>query len=228
MDKPVADVRLMVGKDKAIRHLTIGLEKSKLVKKGQKARPEEKKVEGAPAELYIARDESSPEMFFVDKEFVDKLLKSPGDFRDKVLAVFQRMDIDAITVTNAKGTVNIAKAQASGDWQVGNPAKKAKWDAVNEILDALEKPVTGFVDKPGALSKYGLDKPVAHVVLKQGGTAKVDCIFGQETKDGVYAQVQGEPYVKIADKESLAKLGKSESDILEPPATPAPAPAPKK
>ncbi len=36
-DKPTVDVRLTVGKDKAIRHLIVGREKSKLVKKGEKA-----------------------------------------------------------------------------------------------------------------------------------------------------------------------------------------------
>ena len=232
LDKPVVDVRLTVGKDKAIKHLVIGLEKAKLVKKGQgKSKPEEKKgdekkAENAAPVLYIARDESRPELFFVEKEFVDKFLKSPADLRDKALAVFQRFDIDSISVTNTKGTVNLTKAQ-SGDWQVGSGKKKAKWDAVNEIFDALEKPVKEFVDEPGALSKYGLDKPVTHVVLQQGGNVRVDCIFGKEAKNGVYAQIQGEPYVKVADKESLDKLAKGEQEYLEPPPAPAPA-APKK
>jgi hypothetical protein len=237
LDKPLVDVRLIVGKDRAIKHLMIGQEKSKLVRKGQsKAKPAEKKAEektaaGTGTELYLARDESRAEMFFVDKEFVDKLLKTPGDLRDKTLAFFQRTDIDAVAVTNAKGAVSIAKAQAGGDWLVGEGKKKAKWDAVNDIFDALEKPVKGFVDAPGALSNYGLDKPVAHVVLKQGAQVRVDCIFGKEAKDGVYAQVQGEPYIKIVEKEILEKLRKSEADYLEPlpppPAPPAP-PAPKK
>jgi hypothetical protein len=228
-EKPTVDLRLTAGKDKGIRHLMVGLEKSKLIKKGEKAKPEEKKTEGASPVLYLARDESRPELFFVEKEFVDKFLKSPADLRDKVLAVYQRFDIDNIAVTNAKGTVTLAKSQ-SGDWVVGKDKKKAKWDAVNEVFDALEKQVKEFVDEPGALSKYGLDSPTAHVVLKQGATVKADCIFGKDAKDGVYAQVAGEPFVKVADKESLAKLGKAEQDYLEPPpppATPAPA-APKK
>jgi hypothetical protein len=228
-EKPTVDLRLTVGKDKGIRHLVVGLEKSKMVKKGQKAKPEEKKAESANPTLYLARDESRPELFFVEKEFVDKFLKSPADLRDKVLAVYQRYDVDAITVTNAKGTVNLTKSQ-SGDWVVGKDKKKAKWDAVNEVFDALEKQVKEFVDAPGALSKYGLDNPVARVVLKQGTTIKADCFFGKEAKDGVYAQIAGEPYVKVADKESLTKLGKVEQDYVEPPpppTTPAPA-APKK
>jgi len=237
-DKPYIDVRLVAGKNRAIKHLIIGTEKSKLLKKGEK-KPKaeaEKKAEkdkkeefsaNAP-QLYLAKDESRKDLFFVDKDQVDKLLKSPSDFRDKALAAFQRWDIDSITLTNSKGTFSFTKS--SGDWVLGDAKKKTKWDAVNGILDALEKPVKEFVDNPAALSSYGLDKPAAHVVLKQGGAVKVDCIFGKETKDGVYAQVKGESSVKVADKESLEKLDKGESDFVEaaPPPTLPSTPAPKK
>ena len=175
----------------------------------------------------MAKDESRPGLFFVDKEFVDKLLKTPADFRDKALAAFQRFDVDSIVVTNAKGTVTLTKASQSGDWQVGSGKKKAKFDAVNDIFDAMEKPVKEFIDAPGALSAYGLDKPVTRVILKQGGTVKADCAFGKEGKGGVYAQVSGETGVKVADKESLDKLAKGESDYIEPP-PPAVPPAAKK
>lgn len=226
LDKPVLDLRLTVGKDRGIKHLVVGLEKTKLVKKGQKAKPEEKKADAAPPVLYLARDDSRPELFFVEKEFVDKFLKTPDELRDKTLASYQRFDIDNITVTGPKGTVMLVKSQ-SGDWEVGKDKKKAKWDAVNEIFDVLEKPVKEFVDAPGALSNYGLDNPPIKVVLKQGATVKADCIFGKEAKDGVYVQVAGEPFVKVADKECLTKLSKAEADYLEPPPAPA-TPAEKK
>lgn len=224
-DKPVLDVRLTVGKDKAIKHLVVGPEKSKLLKKGEKPKPPPNKNEPVAPVLYLARDDSRPELFFVEKEFVDKFLKAPGDLRDKALASYQRFDIDNITVTGPKGAIELAKSAAAGDWVVGKDKKKAKWDAVNEIFDALEKPVKEFVDAPGALSTYGLDKPQVRVILKQGAVVKADCILGKEAKDGVYAQVLGEPFVKVADKESLTKLSKAEADYLEPPP---PAPAPKK
>ena len=220
-DKPLLDVRLTYGKDRAIKHLTVGLEKSRLVMKGQKPskKPDEKKdaAETGSSELYLARDESRPGMFFVDKEFIDKVRKGPADLRDKALASFQRWDIDSITLTNAKGTFNLAKAEGGGDWVLGDSKKKAKWDVVNGILDALEKPVKEFVDSPAAPSTYGLDKPTVRVVLKQKGQVKLECEFGKETKDGVYSQVKGETSVKVADKESMEKLGKGESDLVEPP-----------
>jgi hypothetical protein len=236
-EKPVADVKVTAGKNKAIKHLTIGMEKSKLQKKGEKkpkaesAKKDEKKGEPPTStpELYIARDESRAELFFVEKDLVDKLLKSPKDLRDKALASFQRWDIDSIVLTNASGSLSFSKAEGGGDWVLGAGKKKCKWDAVNGILDALEKPVKEFIDNPGALSTYGLDKPAVHVALKQGGTVKVEFSVGKAAKDGVYAQVRGESFVKVAEKETLDKLDKLEADFLEPLASAPAAPsAPKK
>ena len=220
--KPLVDVKLTVGKDKGIKHLSIGVEKSKLAKAGlaKPMPPAAKKDDAAattPSELYVARDESRTELFFVDKEFVDKLVKESKDFRDKALAAFQRWDIDVVFLKNSKGEFTFTKTGSSGDWVLGDAKKKTKWDGVSGILDAMEKPVKDFVNNPGPASTYGLDKPVARVILKQGATVKVDCVFGKEAKDGVYAQIQGESSVKIADKESLEKLNKGESDFLEPP-----------
>lgn len=230
-DRPLVDLKLTFGKDRAIKHLTVGLEKSKLVMKGQKPpkaeapkKADEKKgtSETSSPELYLTRDESRQELFFVEKEFVDKLLKGSADFRDKALASFQRWDIDSISLTNAKGTFNLAKAEGGGDWVLGDAKKKAKWDVVNGFLDALEKPVKEFIDSPAAPAAYGLDKPVVRIVLKQKGQARLECSLGKDAKDGVYAQIKGETSVKVADKESLEKLSKAEPDLVEPP-PPAPA-----
>jgi hypothetical protein len=252
-DKPTVEVGLTIGKDKALKHLVVGLPKSKLLKKGEKPKPEppkkaeakkdkkdadkkdaEKKDEATPStppEIYIARDDSRKELFFVEKEFVDKLLKTPADLRDKALAAFQRWDIDDIVLKNAKGEFHFSKPSGSGDWVLGDAKKKTKWDAVNGVLDALEKPVKSFLDTPSASATYGLDAPRVHVTLKQTGAVKAEVSFGKETPEGVYASVRGESSVKVADKESLQKLDKGESDFIEPPApaTPNPhTPAPKK
>lgn len=222
--KPTVDVRLTVGKNKGIKHLVIGIEKSKFEKGGAAAKSKAP-AKGEPGatpetsgELYIARDESRKELFFVEKDLVDKLLKSPADLRDKALASFQRWEIDAITLTNPKGTFKFTKSGTGGDWVLGDAKKKTKWDAVNGVLDALEKPVKEFIDSPGTAASYGLDHPVIQVVLKQGANTSVQCDFGKEGKDGVYARVNGESLVKVADKESFEKLNKGESDFVEPPA----------
>jgi hypothetical protein len=224
LDKPLADVSVTYGKDKAMKHLTIGLEKSRLRKKGGKqaapegATPGGDAADSSPAGIYLAKDASRNDLFFVEKDLVDKLLKSPEEVRDKALASFQRWDIDFIRLTNSKGTFAFTKS--GGEWFLGEAKKKAKWDAVNGLLDALEKPVKEFLDKPAAPSAYGLDKPGIRVVLKQGGTVIVDCSLGKAAKNGIYAQVKGDPSVKVADPESLGKLGLDEPDLVEPAAAP--------
>jgi hypothetical protein len=218
LDKPLIDIRLTYGKNKAIKHLIIGSERSELRKRAGK----NDGIDKSSPPIYLARDESRPDLFFVEKDLVDKLLKSPNDVRDKALAPFQRWDIDSIALTNSKGSFSLTKS--GGEWFLGEAKKKAKWDAVNGILDAMEKSVKEWVDKPAPLSTYGLDKPAIHVVLKQGSAAIVDCAFGKAAKDGIYAQVKGDSCVKIADPEGLDILDKAESDFIEPP----PAKAPKK
>jgi hypothetical protein len=196
-DTPLVDVRLTYGKDKGIKHLIIG--------KG--------KADSGAAESYAARDDSRDEIFYVDRELVEKLQKTSADLRDKALASFERWDIDSISLTNERGTLAFTKS--GGDWLLGNAKKKTKWDAVNGILDALEKPVKEIIDHPASAASYGLDKPRGRVVLKQGADVKLDCNFGKAAADGVYARVQGEKAVKLIDTESWDKLNRSEADFID-------------
>ncbi len=214
LDKPLIDVSLTYGKNKAIKRLIIGSEKSRIQKKGEKAAP----AGGSAPELYVAKDESRPDVFFVEKDLVDKLTKSRDDLRDKALASFQRWDVDFIALTNQKGNLTFNKS--AGEWFLSDSKKKAKWDAINGILDGLEKPVKELIEKPAAPSTYGLDKPSIHVILKQGANVLVDCSFGKSAKEGIYAQVKGDPAVKVADPESLTNLNEAPSDFAEPPEKP--------
>lgn len=226
IDKPLIDVTLTYGKNKAIKHLVIGKEKSKLRKKTNKsAEPENEKrklgggAETSSAEIYLAKDESRPDLFFVEKDLVDKLMKSAGDLRDKALAAFQRWDIDSIDLKNTKGSFHFVKS--GGEWFLGDSKKKAQWDAVNGILDAMEKPAVEWIDAPSPLSTYGLDKPAIHIALKQGGNVIVDCSFGKAAKNGIYAHLKGISSVKVAAAEGLGALDKGEPDFIEaPPASP--------
>jgi hypothetical protein len=218
LDKPLIDASLTVGADKTIKRLIIGVEKSKLQKKGAaQATKDAAGSDALSAGLYLARDESRPFMFFVEKELVDKLLKPANDIREKALVSFQRWDIDSIFLTNPKGSFAFSKA--GGEWFLAGTQRKAKWDAINEILDALEKPVKEWIDKPASLSSYGIDTPPIRIVLKKGSTVIAGCTFGKSTKDGIYAQALGDSSLKVADPNGLEILNKTESDFVE--ATPA-------
>ena len=220
LDKPFIDVRLTYGKDKALKHLIVGSEKSKLRKKARDAgKMEGKALDPASPQMYLAKDASRPDLFFVEQDFVDKLLKSPNDVRDKALAPFQRWDVDFMLLKNTRGSFSFTKS--GGEWTYGEAKKKAKWDAINGILDAVEKPVKEWIDKPAPLAVYGLEKPLIRLVLKQGGTVLADCSFGNYAKkDGIYAQVKGDSSVKVADPD-IGILDRAEPDYVE-------APAPKK
>lgn len=75
-----------------------------------------------PSEVYLAKDESRPDLFFVDKELVDKLHLSPDDVRDKPLASIQRWDVDSIELKNSKGSFSFAKI--NGEWFFGTARRK--------------------------------------------------------------------------------------------------------
>ena len=152
----------------------------------------------------------------MDQELVNKLLQSRDDLREKAFAVFQRWDIDSISLKNNKGNFTLVKS--GGEWFVGgDKKKKAKWDAVNGILDSFEKKTVELIENPSPLSKYGLDKPAIQAVLRQGSNVVVECSVGGSSAKGLYAQVKGDPAVKIIDFESAAKLYVGESDLIEPP-----------
>jgi hypothetical protein len=219
IDRPLVDVSLVCGKNRSIKHLVIGLEKGQSTEtKGQK---------GSSEKLYLAKDESRPDLFYVDKELVDKLFQSRDDLREKALAVFQRWDIDSINLINQKGNFRLRKSD--GEWFLGDAKKiKAKYDPINSIFDLLEKKTVELIENPAPLSKYGLDKPVALIVLMQGNNVVVDCSLGSTTAKGIFARVKGDPAVKIADPETWAKFNIAESDLIEPPPPNAAPPAPKK
>lgn len=106
LDKPLIEVSVTCGKDKAIKHLIIGSEKSKLKKKGKNSAgkgsndKEAGAAEKTSNETFLAKDTSRPDLFFVEKDLVDKLQKSPNDLRDKALVSMQRWDVDSIVLKN--------------------------------------------------------------------------------------------------------------------------------
>jgi hypothetical protein len=211
LDKPIVSVSLTYGKDKAIKSLSIGPEKVNLREKGIKSK---KAGTSSESTLYLAKDISrAEELFFVNKDLVDKLDKSPNDLRDKSLAAFQRWDIDSINLENTSGSFTFSKS--GGEWLFGDEKKKADFDAVTGVLDALESDTLELIDRPSSLSTYGLDKPTVRVVLKQGSDVVVDCSFGKKNDKGVYAQIKGDSSVKVADLESYEKLTKKETDFIE-------------
>jgi len=211
-DTPLFDVSLTVGEDKAIKGLNIGSTRADLRKKGTNEKLPESEMSSTTT-LYLAQDASRPELFFVNKDLVDKLDQSLNDLRDPSLAAFQRWDIDAIILENTSGRFTFTKT--NGEWFFGDEEKKADFDAVTGILDALESDALKLIDRPSDLSTYGLDQPTVRVILQQGSNNIADCSWGKTTEEGVYAQIQGDSSVKVANLESYEKLTGNETDFIE-------------
>ena len=221
LDTPMIDVVLTFGADKAMKRLVIGPEKSILKKKpvnGVEGVEVKSADSSSPAPtIFLARDDSREELFFVEKTLVDKLSQSANDIRDKALISFQRWDVDSIILENSKGRFDFVKTD--GDWLQQGSTRKANWEEINGILDALEKPVSEWIDNPSNLASYGVaepSKPTLRIVLKKGSDIIAECIFGRSTQNGIYAKVSGDSSVKVANPEGLEFLDKSESDYLEP------------
>jgi hypothetical protein len=215
LDNPFIDVSLTYGKEKALKRLSIGLTQSALRKKGPEKTANQKSAAGGStqaSDIYVAKDPSRPELFFVTKDLVDKLDKSVNDLRDKSLASFLRWDVDTIILRNSHGRFIFSKS--GGEWLIGEEKKKADFESVTGILDAMETDILDLLEKPAGLSTYGLDQPTIRVVLKQGANVLVDCLLGKESSKGVFAQVKGDPSVKVAARESFERLNKAESDFL--------------
>ena len=211
LDKPVIDVSLTFDTDKAPKRLVIGTEKSKLRTKSPKAATEDT---ADFEEIFLARDDSRNELFFVEKDLLDKLSRSAGDLRDKALVPFQRWDVDAIIIENAHGEFQFVKTD--GDWFIDGPTKKnANWGEINGILDVLEKPVVEWIDRPASLSNYGVETPTIRVIIKKGNAVIAECAFGRQAENGIYAKVSGDSSIKVADPEGLEVLNRPEADYLE-------------
>ena len=215
LDNPIIDVILTFGPDKALKRLVIGEQKSG-ARQEQPAPESEDEWEGLInfQEYFIARDDSRNELFYVEKDLVDKLSKSADDLRDKTLVPFQRWDVDSIILENASGKFQFVKTD--GDWFLDGPSKnKADWAGINGILDVLEKPVVEWIDNPGALANYGLETPTTRIVLKKGNGIITECAFGNSAANGVYAKISGDSSVKVADPDGLDVLARTEAEYIK-------------
>jgi hypothetical protein len=204
LDKSVIDIVLSFGQGRDSKRLVIGVEKSRLLKTAS----------DDFEELFLAKDESRNELFFVDKDLVDKLSRSSNDIRDKALVPFQRWDVDVIVIENSSGKFQLVKTD--GDWFIDGPSKnRASWSVINNILDVLEKPVIEWIDKPAALADYGVEAPTTRVTIKKGSEIIAECGFGDTAANGVYAKVSGDSSIKVADPDGLEFLNRPEAGYLE-------------
>jgi hypothetical protein len=94
-------------------------------------------------------------------------------------------------------TADISIVESSGSWEMTQPiAEKADGDRIFRYLqDVHFARVDAFVDEPGPLSQYGLERPEARVRLfpDAEGAAPVELALGRDKdKQKVFARVGGQ------------------------------------
>ncbi len=135
------------------------------------------------------------------------------------LVQLTKTDVTGITLTSAKGTVELSR-QGATHWVITKPfAAPATNFSVDDLIDA----VTGLVPQrtltdPGSdLAPYGLDKPAAKVTLRTGAGKTVTVEVGKATPvaTAIYARATPGRSVVLVDSPFKDSLAKSATDLRQ-------------
>ncbi len=164
------------------------------------------------SDLYAAKGDDN-RVFLVTVSAETSLVKSAFDLRDKRVLRFERDKADGLDITNAGGT--IALGREDSEWRVGAPSgARGDYAAIEGLLTRLSTTMMSAIETTdlGDLTKYGLDRPAATVVVKTGSAAATLAV-GATAPDGkTYARDLSRPMVFLMDTEFLTELQKSASD----------------
>jgi hypothetical protein len=174
-----------------------------------------KEKAGAPRpSKYYAREAGSALVAVILPAVVDELAKGMGELRAKRLMEVATYEVEGIEA-EAGGTRRVFARSSSKDDKQGfdvfkwkRTAPDAKELDTNTVQDALFKigglEASEFVDAPGPLESYGLDKPALRVTLRHA-EGKPPSWFEIGKKDGA-------AYGRRPDDTALLKLDAARAD----------------
>jgi uncharacterized protein DUF4340 len=185
LDKPQAIVTLTLANGKALPSIRVG-----------KAAPV-----GFSAYVQL---EGTTDVRIVPSVFETGVKREVKDLRDKTVLDFQEADVKTIEVTTPDSSVELARD--SEGWKIEKPRPlKADTSEVNAFLSSLRGArAEDFVDEPGSLADYGLDKPREKVAVLVGKeVARKELWIGAEkAKDS-----KNVLYVKRGDADTVYAVG---------------------
>jgi len=170
--------------------------------------------------LYV-RINDGDKLDIVASSVYDQLDKPAKDYRSKKLVDASQDQIRQLAITRGGKTIRLEKPQ--NEWQIVEPKKMpADSTAVSDLLFAI----TGlnaveFVDKPGALQQYGLNRPLTTVwfstapLSTQPATAPTTQIGGTTIEFGAYEDIlKRNVYAAVSDG-PVATVAKSSMDSFD-------------
>lgn len=165
--------------------------------------------------LYVRRNDDK-KVYLIGAFNESTLNRTTFDLRDKTLITIPRAKIQTIEITNDGRTVLLAKKEK--EWRVAKPVDaRADYSSSEAIVGRVEAAqMKGIVSDnvPAAdLKQYGLDQPVARVVMNFEGSPAAVIEFGSEAgADAVYARDAAKAAVVTVEKSLLDDFRKGVDD----------------
>ncbi len=194
--KPRIDVAFRKSGEKDFSHLLIG----------------DKTATGG--DLY-AKLPSEKRVFLVAAFLDSTFNKTTFDLREKSILAFERDKVDQLEVTS--GPDSVAFAKSGTEWKITRPIQaRADLGAVEGVIGRIQsaqmKSIVTSSPTPKDLAQYGLDKPVATVVIG-AGSARASLEIGKPGPSGqVYALDLSRPMVFTIEGSIADDLKKKPDD----------------
>lgn len=199
LDEPAMSIKFWSDKEEGTKALLIG--------KAVEAAEDEK-----PDKVY-ARVEGESSVFTLKDEIVEKLSLKANDLRDTTLLALKADDVTAVEIKRPEATIALEKD--GWDWKMTQPMEVgANANAVKDFVKLLdEAEIVDWIDEPGDLATYGLDKPTTITLKQKKGDGEdeekeeepAQLLVGKKDGDECYAKLPGKSAVlkitgKIADE----------------------------
>lgn len=150
-------------------------------------------------------------VFTADASLLTGFPSNPEAWRDRRLFNVDTVEFDRVEMLGR--TEFEAVRGTNGSWSLVRPlAARANADQINRLLiEAGDTPVTAFVtDSPGGLvDDYGLAKPVAQFVLKQGTNEVLRLQVGRPSTNA-----PGEVFVRRSEQGNIVRTTNSFLELL--------------
>jgi len=185
LDKPRLEVRLRSKGQRSDRTISFGRE--------------------APADRLYVRTSTEPTVYAVAKADFANLDKALGDLRAKEVLAFEHDGVTSVRLTSPLAEVQLVRTGPADErrWEIAKPRKAAADDrTVDDVLYALSGlRAEEFVDKPGPLADYALDKPRLQAELTVSGRkTPIQLLVGKTAAD------QSGVFVKRADGATVYRV----------------------
>jgi hypothetical protein len=177
-----------------------------------KGKPHTLFVLGEKGDDVTVASSDSPLVFTVKKYSLERIARTPVNYRDKTLAQVKEADLAAVDITAAGETTTLTNKE--GKWSAGKgTADDTKVKPVVSGFDNLQ--ADSFSDEKDA-AKTGLAKPAGLAVLHLKNKQTITLKVGSATKDGdYYVQKVGAPDVYRVKKFAVDRWMKKSADLTK-------------